>query len=108
MSQPITDFGQGVTHATDMGIWFWGLEYGAGLSDTDKDIVRPWNEAFAAFVKGENPMWGTHDIKEMKRLRSDGKTDVWVDDQWEEGLKVWDLVNGNAGAGFVGWIKSKL
>lgn len=98
----------GVTHATDMGIWFWGLDYGSGLSDEDKEAVRTWNEDFAAFVKGEDPSWGTSTIKEMRRLRSDGKTDVWIDDQWEEGLRVWNLVNGEAATGIVGWIKSKL
>ena len=98
----------GVTHATDMAIWFWGLDYGSGLSDEDKEVVRPWNKAFAAFVKGEDPVWGTSTIKEMKRLRSDGQTDIWVDDQWEEGLKMWDLVNGDTPAGIVGWIRSKL
>ena len=98
----------GVTHATDMAIWYWGLDYGSGLSDEDKEVLRPWNKAFAAFVRGEDADWGASSIKEMKRLRSDGKTDIWIDDQWEEGLKVWDLVNGDASAGLVGWIRSKL
>lgn len=98
----------GVTHATDMGIWFWGLDYGTGLDDEDKEIVRPWNEALAAFVKGADPGWGTNGLKQMKRLRSDGKTDVWEDDRWEKDLKVWDLVNGGDGSGLVGWIRSKL
>ncbi|KAK3686386.1 hypothetical protein LTR37_019859 [Vermiconidia calcicola] len=61
----------GVTHATDMAIWFWGLDYGSGLSDQDKMIVKPFNEAFAAFVKGEDLRWDTSNVKEMKRLRSD-------------------------------------
>jgi carboxylesterase type B len=98
----------GVTHATDMGIWFWGLDYGSGLDDEDKEIVRPWNKALAAFVNGADPDWGTSSLKEMKRLRSDGKTDIWIDDRWEEGLKVWDLVNGDGSTGVVGWIRSKL
>lgn len=70
--------------------------------------MRPWNEALAAFVNGADPAWGTSGLKQMKRLRSDGKTDVWEDDRLESDLKVWDLVNGGDGHGLVGWIRSKL
>jgi hypothetical protein len=91
-----------------MAIWFWGLDYGNGLSEEDKATLKDWNQGFAAFVKGEDPRWGTQSIKEMKRLRADGKTDIWIDDQWEAGLEVWDLINGGNEAGLVGWIKSKL
>lgn len=97
-----------VTHATDMAIWFWGLDYGEGLSEKDKDILKTWNEGFAAFVKGEDPTWGTAGIMDMKRLKADGETDVWQDNQWDKGLEVWDLVNGSKASGLVGWIKSKL
>lgn len=96
----------GVTHASDMAIWFWGL-YGQGLTDEEQSILRPWNEAFAAFVKGSRDVqWGTRDVKEMRRLNGDGTTDIWVDDRWEEGLEIWDVVNGDAG--LFAWLRSKL
>lgn len=98
----------GVTHASDLAIWFWGLDFGSGLSEPDREAVRPWVDAFAAFLTGTVPQWGTNDVKDMRRLRSDGKTDIWHDDRWEQGLEVWDLVNGNAQSGLIGWIKSKL
>lgn len=79
----------GVTHATDMAIWFWYPD----LTSKDKQILKPWNEAFAKFVKGEDLAWGTKQVTDMKRLRSDGQTDVWTDDRWEEGLHGWKLVN---------------
>lgn len=100
--------GWGVTHATDMTIWFWGLEYGGGLTDEEKTVLRPWNQAFADFVKGDKVKWGTTKVKEMLRLREDGETDIWVDDRWEEGINVWDAVNGQAGSGLLGWVRSKL
>ena len=99
---------QGVTHASDLAIWFWGLDFGDGLSEADKDILRPWTNAFALFVKGEDPQWEANDIRSMHRLRSDGKTDVWVDDEWDRGVQVWDLVNGNAQSGIIGWIRAQL
>ncbi|KAF2170200.1 hypothetical protein M409DRAFT_51947 [Zasmidium cellare ATCC 36951] len=96
----------GVTHATDMSIWFWGLE--DGLTDDEKKILATWNENFADFVKGNKVNWGTTKVTDMLRLRDDGETDIWTDDRWEEGLKVWDAVNGQAGAGLLGWVRSKL
>lgn len=124
-----------VCHATDMAIWFWvspcrehhirvemaeiicllysmlirnqGLDWGEGLLDGEKELLRPWNEGLASFVHGDDVDWGTNNIRDMKRLRSDGKTDVWTDDQWSEGLQVWDFINGS-GSGLGGWIKPKL
>ncbi|KAK4503858.1 hypothetical protein PRZ48_004773 [Zasmidium cellare] len=95
-----------VTHGTDMSIWFWGLE--DGLLDEEKKILRVWNENFADFVKGNKVNWGTQKVTDVLRLREDGETDIWTDDRWEEGLKVWDAVNGQAGAGLLGWVRSKL
>ncbi|KAK6843049.1 hypothetical protein PG987_003909 [Apiospora arundinis] len=80
----------GVTHATDMAIWFWY----PGLTNEDKQILKPWNEAMAAFIHGDDVKWGTNGVREAKRLRSDGKTDVWDDNRWEEGVHVWKLLNG--------------
>lgn len=97
----------GVTHSTDIAIWFWGSDFGDGLLDDEKKLLEPWNKAFASFVHGDDPAWGTKNVRDMKRLRSDGKTDIWIDDQWEEGIKVWNFVNGS-GSGLGGWIKAKL
>ncbi|KAK7924165.1 hypothetical protein PG985_006219 [Apiospora marii] len=80
----------GVTHATDMAIWFWY----PGLTKEDKRILKPWNEALAAFVRGDDVEWGTEGVKEARRLRNDGRTDVWTDNRWEEGLHIWQLLNG--------------
>jgi carboxylesterase type B len=83
----------GVTHTTDMAIWFWGFNYG-GLTKEEEQILKPFNEAFAAFVRGSNPVWGTNHVQEMLRLREDGEIDVWIDDRWDEGIQVWELING--------------
>ena len=92
-----------------MAIWFWGLDFGYGLTEDDKEAVKPWNEAFAAFIKGDDPQWKNKTIKDMTRLRSDGSTDVWTDDQWNEGLKVSDLLRQvSLGDGLIGWIRGRL
>jgi len=45
----------------------------------------------------------------MRRLDADGKTDIWQDDGWEEGVEVWRLVTEDTAAtGVVDWIRSKL
>ncbi|KAI7329602.1 carboxylesterase [Hortaea werneckii] len=97
-----------VTHATDMAIWFWGEGQGEGLKSQEKQVLEPWNRAFADFVSGRTVEWGTNDAKDMRRLKEDGNTDIWTDDRWEEGLEIWNLVNGNGPAGFLSWFRSKL
>ncbi|KAK0252108.1 hypothetical protein LTS09_012902 [Friedmanniomyces endolithicus] len=98
----------GVTHATDMAIWFWGEGMGEGITEGEGVVLKPWNEAFATFVHGGEVHWPTTTVKEMVRLRDDGKTDVWTDDRWDEGLEVWNLVNGDAKIGMLGWLRSKI
>lgn len=90
-----------VTHSTDMAIWFWGEGQGDGLKDEEKELLQSWNRAFADFVAGRETDWGTNNITEMRRLRNDGKTDIWQDDLWQEGLQIWDLVNGDSGKSFL-------
>ena len=97
----------GVTHATDMAIWFWGQ--GRTLTDEEKEILRPWNNAFAAFVRGDDDVeWGTATVKEMRRLDADGTTSVWQDDKWEEGIEVWRLLTEDTDTSLLGWVRSKL
>ncbi|KAK5108329.1 hypothetical protein LTR62_008425 [Meristemomyces frigidus] len=89
----------GVTHASDMDIWFWGGGHGEGLQGDEKVVLRFWNEAFAGFVRGEDVVWPCSDVREVLRLRSDGVTDVWWDERWEEGCEVWGAVNRGVGMG---------
>jgi hypothetical protein len=88
----------GVTHASDIPIWLWGFDSARGLTDQEKGCLRGWNEEFAAFVRGEVVEWGPTRPKEMRRWRSDGMTDVWEDELWEQGLEMWDLVHGDEAA----------
>ncbi|KAK3110306.1 hypothetical protein LTR53_015528 [Teratosphaeriaceae sp. CCFEE 6253] len=96
----------GVTHATDMAIWFWGE--GGEITPEEAQVLKPWNEAFATFVNGGAVKWDTPTVKDMLRLRGDGATDVWTDDRWDEGLEIWDLVNDDSSTGVLGWLKSRL
>jgi carboxylesterase type B len=82
----------GVTHASDIPIWFWGFDSPRGLTDQEKVWLQGWNEGFATFVRGDVVEWGPTEPKEMRKWRSDGKTDVWEDDLWEQGLEMWDLI----------------
>jgi carboxylesterase type B len=84
----------GVTHASDIPIWLWGFDSARGLTDQEKGWLQGWNEGFAAFVRGDMVEWGPTQPKEMRRWRSDGGTDVWEDELWEQGLDMWDLVHG--------------
>nr|POF01362.1 putative esterase/lipase [Quercus suber] len=85
-----------VTHATDLAVWLWGGTYGT-LANNEQEICRPFNEAFAAFVRdGDVAAWShVTSLRHMKRLRSDGQTDVFEDDRWEE-RDLWNVVNSDA------------
>lgn len=87
----------GVTHASDVPIWLWGFDTSRGMTSEEKAMLKGWNEGFAAFVRGDVVEWGPTAPKEMRRWRSDGGTDVWKDEWWEEGLKVWDVVQVDDG-----------
>ncbi|KAF2861294.1 alpha/beta-hydrolase [Piedraia hortae CBS 480.64] len=80
----------GVTHTSDLAIWLWS----DGLTNAEKDRLRPWNEALAKFVGGKKAEWDTHHAKQVKRLRAN-EMDVWLDDQWEEGVKMWKVLTAN-------------
>lgn len=84
-----------VTHATDQPIWFWGLGMGEGLTADEKIILREINSFFSSFVKGEDVEWSEKGPKWMKRLTARGTMDMWQDERWEDGLTVWDAVNGD-------------
>ncbi|KAF5552221.1 hypothetical protein FNAPI_7136 [Fusarium napiforme] len=81
----------GVTHLTDIPIWLWGCGYQGGLSDQEKKWLKDWNEDFAAFVNGDEVIWGTKHPKDMRRWKSDGETDIWEDRLWEDGVGFWNL-----------------
>ena len=82
----------GVTHSSDIPVWLWGFDLALGLTDEEKGWLRGWNEGLAAFVGGNVVEWGPTEAKEMRRWRSDGETDVWEDEMWEQGVEVWNVV----------------
>ncbi|KAH7399185.1 carboxylesterase [Phaeosphaeria sp. MPI-PUGE-AT-0046c] len=84
----------GVTHSSDVPIWFWGTDFSGGLTSEENAWLKGWNKDFSMFVRGEIIDWGTRAPAEMKRWRSDGDTDIWEDDRWQEGIDGWKLING--------------
>jgi carboxylesterase type B len=98
----------GVTHSSDLAIWFWGMNIGGGLSEDEKRVLRPWNERFARFVQGKDVPWAAGGEREMLRLNANGETEVWTDEDWEEGVELWRVVNGGVSPGLLSWMKSRL
>ncbi|KAI9149930.1 Alpha/Beta hydrolase protein [Paramyrothecium foliicola] len=70
-------------------------EVALSLVLTYYEMVKSWNEGFAGFVQGDKVAWGPSNPKEMRRWRSDGDTDAWEDDGWEQGLDTWGLLKGS-------------
>lgn len=83
----------GVTHLTDIPVWLWGCGYKEGLSDKEKGWLEGWNRGFARFVNGQSVDWGTQNVRDVRRWRGDGETDIWEDKLWDEGVAFWKMVN---------------
>lgn len=102
----------GVTHGTDLAVWFFGqgmrsMHQGKkfkGLMEEEKEIVKAWLDPFWEWCRGENvdAAWGTAGVRESRRLKNDGSVDVWRDDDWERGVKIWDVVRNAHLAGDAG------
>ncbi|KAJ9270594.1 hypothetical protein DTO212C5_3383 [Paecilomyces variotii] len=87
----------GATHATDQWIWFWGN--GMRMLEREKHIVRKGVfEPLVKFVQGQEDDIGWEAVpgrvKEVRRLREDGEVDVWIDERWDEGVRVWEELKG--------------
>lgn len=81
----------GVTHSTDMSIWFWG---GNGrLGKKEKVIAKNgFVDNLARFLKGEELDWATENPLGIRTLTPEGKIVCEVDTRMEEGLKVWEIL----------------
>ena len=84
-----------VSHDTDMAIWFQGNSWAEGLSEEEQSVVRPFAELFANFVGGGRAEMSLPGPNFAIRLNPQGETDIWEDDRWLEGQKVWEAVNGS-------------
>jgi carboxylesterase type B len=82
----------GVCHGADMPIW-WCSGFRAGFTDEDKKITQEWLEPFARFVAGKETEWGAKDEEGLRRLDESGEIMVVKDEDWEKGLRVWDLMH---------------
>jgi carboxylesterase type B len=81
----------GVTHGSDMEIWFWGN--GQNLPKKEKRIVREaFHDLFARFLIGEEMDWGTTDPLHVRVLTPKGTVVCGVDSMLESGLEVWRLL----------------
>jgi carboxylesterase type B len=81
----------GVTHGTDMAIWFWGD--GDQLSRKEKKVVKEaFHDNLAKFLRGENMDWGTEHPLQIRRLRRDGSVVCEDDARVERGVRVWNIL----------------
>lgn len=92
----------GVTHATDMPLWFFGN--GNVLSPEEKDVVwRGLLAPFKRFVDGEDDVgWGTRDVREIRVLKPDGSVQVERDGLWGDALRVWGVLRKVKDVGGIG------
>lgn len=81
----------GVTHTSDLPIWFWGD--GGELSSEEKDVIGgAFQEPLGRFLVGEEIGWGCGDGKGVRTLKGDGRVVIEKDRGLEEGVRLWDAL----------------
>jgi carboxylesterase type B len=76
----------GVTHGSDMALWFWG-----SLTAAEKQIATDaFHTPLSTFLNGEDVDWGTKHGMQVRTLRCDGSVVVEEDTRLEEGLRLWN------------------
>jgi carboxylesterase type B len=81
----------GVTHGSDMAIWFWGN--GSSLTEEEKSIAKKvFHDPLSKYLKGEEMEWGTQHAMQLRTLKPDGGVIIEEDTRLDEGLKLWDVL----------------
>jgi carboxylesterase type B len=81
----------GVTHGTDMAIWFWGN--GELLTRKEKKLVKhAFHDKLVRFINGEQMDWGTEHPLHLRRLTPKGTVEFGEDEGLERGLEVWKVL----------------
>jgi carboxylesterase type B len=81
----------GVTHGSDMAIWFWGN--GSTLAEEEKQVAKKvFHDPLSKYIKGEEMKWGTQHAIQLRTLNTDGSVTVEEDSRLDEGLKLWEAL----------------
>lgn len=80
----------GVTHSSDLTIWFYGN--GAELTASEQTLLKEYLKPFGEFLRGEQVAWGTQSIRETRTITSDQRIEIIVDEDWERCQCVWDAL----------------
>ena len=80
----------GVTHGSDITIWFHGN--GADLTASERTLIKEYLKPFGEFLRGEQVAWGTQSFRETRTITSDQRIEITVDEDWERGQRVWDAL----------------
>lgn len=63
------------------------------MTAEEKLVVKGFAGPVWSFMMGDvDNGAGLEDAKMVKRLRADGEVDRWEDEEWERGVKVWEIV----------------
>ncbi|KAF2757754.1 paraben-hydrolyzing esterase precursor [Pseudovirgaria hyperparasitica] len=88
----------GVTHTSDLAIWFWGDK--AQLEDEEKTIAyESFVHPLSQFITGRVVSWGTQNVCQSRTLKADGSVEILDDADWERSLAIWRCLQA-AGAAF--------
>lgn len=81
----------GVSHGSDMAIWFWGN--GSALDDSEKAVVeKAFHEPVSQFLKDGTATWATNHPMQLRVLKNDGSVVIEEDTRLGTYLRLWDAL----------------
>lgn len=98
----------GATHGTDTALWFWGDGVGLELLKREEAVAREWCVPFWRWVVGadggwEGSGWPAMDERSVRFIDGDGKIEILEDEDWERGIKIWEIMRGLQRGGTRSW-----
>lgn len=84
----------GVTHGSDITIWFYGN--GSELTASERTLLQEYLRPFGEFLRGEQVAWGTRSIRETRTITSGQRVEITIDEDWERGQRLWDALQSSS------------
>lgn len=90
----------GATHGTDTALWFWGDGVGLELLRREEELAEEWCRPYWGWLEGKGfGEWRANaDQKALRYIDGKGNTQEILDQDWERGIEVWQIIKNVQGS----------